>query len=132
MSATPSICAALASPGGEPAGFSEAVTMAWPGTRCGATFDLSHSANAGFDRRSASTGPETLVAGGTNLDWAKLVLIDGGWPLTDENVTFMMRWMRQENGAPYPFRRVGTRQGQRIYTGYSDHFPVCVTVEARP
>jgi hypothetical protein len=40
--------------------------------------------------------------------------------------------MRQENGAPYPFRRVGTRQGQRIYTGYSDHFPVCVTVEARP
>ena len=40
--------------------------------------------------------------------------------------------MRQENGAPYPFRRVGTRQGQRIYTGYSDHFPVVVTVEARP
>ena len=40
--------------------------------------------------------------------------------------------MRQENGAPYPFRRVGTRQGQRIYTGYSDHFPVVVTVEPRP
>jgi endonuclease/exonuclease/phosphatase family metal-dependent hydrolase len=40
--------------------------------------------------------------------------------------------MRQENGAPYPFRRVGTKEGQRIYTGYSDHFPVHVTVEARP
>lgn len=47
----------------------------------------------------ASTGTQTLVAGGTNLDWAKLVLIEGGWPVTDENVTFMMRWMRQENGA---------------------------------
>ncbi|MFF2495479.1 hypothetical protein [Agromyces sp. NPDC058064] len=47
----------------------------------------------------ASTGPETLIAGGTNVDWAKLVIVEGGWPLTDENVTFMMRWMRQENGA---------------------------------
>lgn len=47
----------------------------------------------------ASTGTQTLVAGGTNLDWAKLVLIEGGWPVTEENVTFMMRWMRQENGA---------------------------------
>ncbi|HEY1105138.1 MAG TPA: hypothetical protein VGE78_03235 [Agromyces sp.] len=47
----------------------------------------------------SSTGPETLIAGGTNLDWAKLVMVEGGWPLTDENVTFMMRWMRQENGA---------------------------------
>ena len=40
--------------------------------------------------------------------------------------------MRQENGAPYPFRRVGTRKGRRVYTGYSDHFPLVVTVEARP
>lgn len=40
--------------------------------------------------------------------------------------------MRMENGAPYPFRRVGTKAGQRIYTGYSDHFPLHVTVEARP
>ncbi|GGR18448.1 hypothetical protein ACFOE1_08705 [Agromyces mediolanus] len=47
----------------------------------------------------ASTGTQTLVAGGTNLDWAKLVLIEGDWPVTEENVTFMMRWMRQENGA---------------------------------
>ncbi|MFF2388464.1 hypothetical protein [Agromyces sp. NPDC058104] len=47
----------------------------------------------------ATTGSQTLVAGGTNVDWAKLVLVEGGWPLSDENVTFMMRWMRQENGA---------------------------------
>lgn len=48
---------------------------------------------------TAATGWQTLVAGGTNLDWAKLVLIEGDWPVTEENVTFMMRWMRQENGA---------------------------------
>lgn len=47
----------------------------------------------------ATTGAKTLVAGGTNVDWAKLVLVEGGWPLTEENITFMMRWMRQENGA---------------------------------
>ncbi|GAA1958533.1 hypothetical protein GCM10009717_26300 [Agromyces allii] len=48
---------------------------------------------------TAATGPQTLVAGGTNVDWAKLVLIDGDWPVTEENITFMMRWTRQENGA---------------------------------
>ncbi|MGW9631776.1 hypothetical protein ACWGST_13825 [Agromyces sp. NPDC055520] len=47
----------------------------------------------------ATTGAQTLVAGGTNVDWAKLVLVEGEWPITEENVTFMMRWMRQENGA---------------------------------
>lgn len=40
--------------------------------------------------------------------------------------------MRQEHGAPNPFRRVRTREGWRSYTGYSDHFPVVVTVEVRP
>ncbi|SFR66430.1 hypothetical protein SAMN05428970_0035 [Agromyces sp. CF514] len=48
---------------------------------------------------TAATGAQTLVAGGTNVDWAKLVLIDGDWPVTEENITFMMRWTRQENGA---------------------------------
>jgi hypothetical protein len=42
----------------------------------------------------ATTGAQTLVAGGTNEDWAKLVLIDGGFPLTEANVTVMLRWMR--------------------------------------
>ena len=48
---------------------------------------------------ATTTGPETLVASGTNDDWAKLVLIDGDWPVTEANITVMMRWMRQENGA---------------------------------
>jgi hypothetical protein len=48
---------------------------------------------------SATPGIATLVAGGTNYDWAKLVLLSGGWPMSDENVTVIVRWMRQENGA---------------------------------
>ncbi|MFF2272763.1 hypothetical protein ACFVTX_10850 [Agromyces sp. NPDC058136] len=53
----------------------------------------------------ATTGEKTLVSGGTNVDWAKLVLVEGEWPLTEENVTFMMRWMRQENGADNWYNR---------------------------
>jgi hypothetical protein len=51
------------------------------------------------DAISATDGVQTLTSNGTNEDWAKLVLMDGGWPRTDENVAFMLRWMRQENGA---------------------------------
>ena len=51
------------------------------------------------DDFSATPGIQTLVNGGTNYDWAKLVLLDGGFPITDANVTVMTRWMRQENGA---------------------------------
>ncbi|GAA2033263.1 hypothetical protein GCM10009819_16670 [Agromyces tropicus] len=47
---------------------------------------------------ASATGPETLVSSGTNYDWAKLVLVSGGWPLTDENVRLMVEWMREENG----------------------------------
>jgi hypothetical protein len=43
---------------------------------------------------------QTLASNGTNEDWAKLVLMFGGWPQTDANVTVMLRWMRQENGPP--------------------------------
>ena len=50
------------------------------------------------DSVSATDVKQTLLLGGTNEDWAKLVLLDGGWPLTDQNVTVMLRWMRQENG----------------------------------
>ena len=32
---------------------------------------------------TAATGPETLIAAGTNADWAKLVLIYGDWPVTE-------------------------------------------------
>jgi hypothetical protein len=51
------------------------------------------------DGFSATPGIQTLVNGGTNYDWAKLVLLDGGFPVTEANVTVMTRWMRQENGA---------------------------------
>ena len=52
------------------------------------------------DSLAASDGVQTLTNNGTNADWAKLVLMDGGWPTTDANVTVMLRWMRQENGPP--------------------------------
>ena len=57
-------------------------------------------APAGVSREgySAATGPETLVASGTNYDWAELVLVFGGWPTTDENIRLMVEWMREENG----------------------------------
>ncbi|UYN83795.1 MAG: hypothetical protein KIT89_00690 [Microcella sp.] len=46
---------------------------------------------------SATPGYETFIAGGTNHDWAKLVLLMGEFPLTDSNVIVVTRWMRQEN-----------------------------------
>jgi hypothetical protein len=48
---------------------------------------------------SATAGIQSLANDGTNYDWAKLVLLDGGWPQSDNNVTVLLRWMRQENGA---------------------------------
>jgi hypothetical protein len=51
------------------------------------------------DDYGATAGIQTLASSGTNYDWAKIVLLDGGWPQTDANVTVMTRWMRQENGA---------------------------------
>jgi hypothetical protein len=47
---------------------------------------------------SATPGIATLAASGTNHDWATLVLIDAGFPVTENNVTVLTRWMRQENG----------------------------------
>ena len=52
------------------------------------------------DSIAATDSIKTLSNNGTNADWAKLVLIFGGWPQTDANVTLMLRWMRQENGPP--------------------------------
>ena len=51
------------------------------------------------DGYSATAGVESLAASGTNYDWAKMVLLSGGWPQSEANVTVMVRWMRQENGA---------------------------------
>lgn len=47
---------------------------------------------------TATNGKQTLIASGTNADWAELVLIYGDWPVTQQNVTVMLQWMREENG----------------------------------
>ena len=57
------------------------------------------------DEFLSTPGPETFIAGGTNHDWAKLVLVYAGWPVTESNVTVITRWMRQENGADDWFNR---------------------------
>lgn len=49
------------------------------------------------DEYAATDGEETFISGGTNYDWAKLVLLYAGFPVTDSNVTVIVRWMRQEN-----------------------------------
>jgi hypothetical protein len=51
------------------------------------------------DGYTAATGPATLIASGTNYDWARLVMYYAGWPASDGNITVFTRWMRQENGA---------------------------------
>jgi hypothetical protein len=48
---------------------------------------------------SATPGYQSLADGGTNYDWAKLVLLAGGWQMSQNNVIVLLRWMRQENGA---------------------------------
>ena len=30
---------------------------------------------------------------------SQLVLLEGGWPMSDNNIVVILRWMRQENGA---------------------------------
>jgi hypothetical protein len=51
------------------------------------------------DQYGFAPGTASLASSGSNFDWAKLVLLDGGWPTSDANVTVLTRWMRQENGA---------------------------------
>jgi endonuclease/exonuclease/phosphatase family metal-dependent hydrolase len=55
------------------------------------------------------------------------------WSLKkDSYAVFATAAMRLENDAPLPFRRVTTRFGRLVYSGYSDHFPVRLTLETRP
>jgi hypothetical protein len=49
------------------------------------------------DAFEITPGRVTFINSGTNYDWAKLVLDSAGWPITDDNVTVITRWMRQEN-----------------------------------
>lgn len=50
------------------------------------------------DSYTATPGIDSLKAGGTNYDFAKLVMLYAGWPQSDNNITVFTRWMRQENG----------------------------------
>lgn len=54
---------------------------------------------------TATAGYATLAAEGTNYAWAKMVLLAGGWPQSTENLTVLLRWMRQENGPDNWFNR---------------------------
>jgi hypothetical protein len=54
--------------------------------------------NVTRDGYGFTPGSESYIEGGTNHDWAKLVLFYAGWPVSDSNVAVMTRWMRQENG----------------------------------
>src|SRR5690606_13212852 len=49
------------------------------------------------DDYDASQGLESLIASGTNHDWAKMVCLFAGFPMSEANVTVITRWMRQEN-----------------------------------
>jgi hypothetical protein len=57
------------------------------------------------DGFGATPGVDSLVAEGTNHAWAKLVMLLGGWPMTESNITVFTRWMRQENGPDDWFNR---------------------------
>jgi len=57
------------------------------------------------DNYNVMPGIPQLAAHGTNHDWAKIVLLEGGWPVTENNVTVITRWMRQENGPDNWFNR---------------------------
>jgi hypothetical protein len=73
------------------------------------------------DEYAATPGPGTYIAGGTNHDWAKLVLVYAGWPVTDNNVTVITRWMRQENGADDWYNRNNPLNiGAGGYASYPD------------
>ena len=57
------------------------------------------------DLYSATPGIATLATSGTNHDWAKLVMLLAGWPMSENNITVFTRWMRQENGPDDWFNR---------------------------
>ena len=59
--------------------------------------DLVEAGAVTRDDYEATQGIDSLKASGTNHDWAKLVLLFAGFPMTDTNVTVITRWMRQEN-----------------------------------
>lgn len=75
---------------------------------------------------TATPGIQTLAASGTNHDWAKMVMLFGGWPMSDENITVVTRWMRQENytdswwNRNNPLNNGWGTQGGTFMSGYTD------------
>ena len=75
---------------------------------------------------SITPGIETLKAEGTNYAWAKMVMLFGGWPMSDENITVFTRWMRQENGPDdwwnrnNPLNNGWGTQGGTFMSGYAN------------
>ncbi|MCU1481165.1 MAG: hypothetical protein JWQ19_1951 [Subtercola sp.] len=55
--------------------------------------------SADRDGYTVNKPTEATIAPGssTNKDWAALVLVDGGWPASDNNVTVILQWMDSEN-----------------------------------
>ncbi|GAB3395567.1 hypothetical protein GCM10027568_27850 [Humibacter soli] len=51
--------------------------------------------SAGYTRPDGA--PAITVGGLTNVDWAALVLQDGQFPVTPNNLTVMLQWMDSEN-----------------------------------
>ncbi len=79
----------------------EAASHAWAADGADQTVSVSESAVAAAiarDGYEAAPGLETYTSGSTNRDWAELVLYLAGFPVSESNVTVMLRWMRQENG----------------------------------
>ncbi len=59
------------------------------------TVERSKFDSAGFTRPDGT--PAITVGGLTNVDWAALVLQDGKFPVTPNNLTVMLQWMDSEN-----------------------------------
>jgi hypothetical protein len=93
-----------------PANAAEPFASAPPGSAAvvnGQTLDIASGAQnptvqrSSYGQISTSVGEVAVTPGGlTNDDWAALVLTDGGWPLSSNNVTVILQWMDSENGPP--------------------------------
>lgn len=95
----------------------QTITIASDATRPGAETPNAYTATPGI---------QTLKAGGTNYDWAKMVMLFGGWPMSEDNITVFTRWMRQENGPPdwynrnNPLNNGWGTQGGTFLSGYAN------------
>jgi hypothetical protein len=66
----------------------------------GAAGPAAHEGSYGAAGESVSDGHVAVTSGGsTNVDWAQVVLEDGGWPTSANNITVITQWMNSENGA---------------------------------